>query len=70
MENQIKLLTATVDTLRMETQRKDPAAWGVRMCTLCGRAGHEAHFCSSGGRGGQSYNNNNYGQTYQNQQPM
>src|SRR5688500_13067019 len=39
--------------MKQETQRRGPAAWEVRMCTICGRAGYDANYCRSGpGRGG------------------
>jgi hypothetical protein len=62
-ESQLKNLTEIIENMRMEQQKKDPAAWGVRICTLCGRAGHEAQTCRSGGQGGQGYYN--YGQSQQ-----
>ena len=42
-----------MSNMKQETQRRDPAAWGVRQCTICGRAGHDANYCRAGqGRGG------------------
>src|SRR6476646_2017624 len=53
LNQQVQELRELMTTMKQETQRKDPAAWGVRMCTTCGRAGHDANYCRSGpGRGG------------------
>jgi len=59
LQEQVKSLADLLNGIRMDQQRRDPAAWGVTVCTLCGSAGHEVYFCRSGGRG---QGNTNYGQ--------
>src|SRR5687768_17047767 len=57
MDQQIKSLQDVISNLRVDQQRQEPSAWGVRMCTNCGRAGHDAAYCRQpgGGRGGRGY---------------
>src|SRR5215207_1827027 len=72
LQEQIKECVTMMTAMKTEQQqRKDPQAWGVKICSNCGRTGHEFATCRgfggpayTGGRGGGRGYNQGYQQNY------